>query len=69
MQRLFDFPIFNVSPASVPGYASIAAALFFLSGIQLLCIGFLGEYISRIFLEVKARPSYLIKELVGLDPK
>lgn len=48
---------------SVPGYATLATAVFFLSGIQLLSIGILGEYIARIFEETKGRPSYLIEEI------
>lgn len=46
----------------VPGFATLATAIMFFSGIQLLSIGLLGEYISRIFLEVKGRPLYLIAE-------
>ena len=53
----------------VPGYATITIGLFFLSGIQLFSIGIVGEYISRIFLEVKKRPSYIIKETCGIDKK
>ena len=47
----------------IPGYATLATAIFFLSGVQLISIGVLGEYISRIFIEVKNRPLYLIKRL------
>ena len=46
----------------LPGYASIMAMITFLSGIQLLTIGILGEYIGRIFNETKQRPLYLIDE-------
>lgn len=46
----------------VPGWASIAVMLTFLSGIQLLSIGILGEYIGRIFGEVKRRPLYFIDD-------
>jgi polyisoprenyl-phosphate glycosyltransferase len=50
------------------GFATIAMAVFFLGGVQLLCVGILGEYIGRIYDEVKNRPMYTIKEtgdLVG----
>ena len=44
----------------VPGWATIAAGLAFLGAIQLIFIGILGEYISRIYSEVKGRPKYII---------
>lgn len=46
--------------AKIPGWATIAAGLAFLGAIQLIFIGILGEYISRIYAEVKARPKYII---------
>lgn len=49
----------------VPGYASIFVAVIFFGGVQLLSIGILGEYIARIFNEVKQRPQYIIDEKVG----
>lgn len=45
---------------AVPGWATITASVLFLGGIQLVGIGILGEYIGRIFEEVKQRPLYLI---------
>lgn len=45
-----------------PGYASLAILVLFFGGIQLIAIGVLGEYIGRIFTEVKHRPAYIIKE-------
>ena len=46
----------------VPGFASLIVSVTFLSGIQLLSLGVLGEYVGRIFAEVKRRPLYLIAE-------
>jgi len=46
----------------LPGYASLMVIMTFLSGIQLLTIGVLGEYIGRIFGETKNRPLYFIEE-------
>ena len=52
----------------VPGYASLIVSITFFAGIQLLSLGIIGEYIGRIFAEVKRRPLYVIEERVGLDP-
>lgn len=51
----------------VPGYATIVVAIMFFGGIQLLSIGILGEYIARIFNEVKKRPSYIVARKHGFD--
>lgn len=53
----------------VPGYASLIVSITFFAGVQLLSLGFIGEYIGRIFTEVKKRPLYVIEEHVGLDSK
>lgn len=49
----------------VPGWATLVVAITFLGGIQLLSIGILGEYVARIFTEVKRRPNYLVSERHG----
>lgn len=49
-----------VSGIAVPGYATIVVGMMFFSGIQLLSIGVLAEYVGRIYEEVKQRPPYLI---------
>jgi glycosyltransferase involved in cell wall biosynthesis len=49
---------------NVPGWASITLPIYFLGGIQLLAIGILGEYISRIYLETKRRPLYHIEKVI-----
>lgn len=46
----------------VAGWPSLVSIILFASGLQLLCIGIIGEYIAKIYLEVKERPIYLIKE-------
>ncbi len=50
---------------AVPGYATIVVGMMFFSGIQLLSIGILAEYVGRIYTEVKHRPTYLISERRG----
>jgi glycosyltransferase involved in cell wall biosynthesis len=51
----------------VPGYASLMVAILFLGGIQLITLGVLGEYLGRVYEEVKGRPLYLIREKYGFD--
>jgi glycosyltransferase involved in cell wall biosynthesis len=47
---------------SVQGYPSTICIILFVSGVQLLSIGIIGEYISKIYLEVKKRPIYIVKD-------
>lgn len=47
---------------SVAGWASTTSIIAFIGGIQLVCIGVLGEYIGKIYMEVKQRPRYIISE-------
>jgi dolichol-phosphate mannosyltransferase len=47
------------------GWASLAVAVFFLGGVQLICLGILGEYIGRIYRETKRRPLYVVARQLG----
>ena len=47
-----------------PGYASIIVSVLFMGGVQLLCIGILSEYISKMYMEIKNRPKYIVKEKI-----
>jgi glycosyltransferase involved in cell wall biosynthesis len=49
----------------VPGWASTVVPIYFLGGVQLLCIGVIGEYLAKIYLEVKDRPRFVIDRVVG----
>lgn len=51
----------------VRGWASIMLAFFFVSGVQLFILGIMGEYIGRVYIEVQARPLYIVREKIGFD--
>lgn len=50
----------------VPGYESIIVTILFLGGVQLLSLGILGDYLGRVFDEVKGRPLYIVRHAYGL---
>jgi polyisoprenyl-phosphate glycosyltransferase len=51
--------------ADVPGFPSLIVSVMFLSGIQLVFLGVIGEYVGRIFAEVKRRPLYIVADEIG----
>jgi glycosyltransferase involved in cell wall biosynthesis len=57
---IIDHLFFN---RSIPGWPTVVAGMMFLSGIQLLFIGVLGEYLARVYDEVKGRPPYIVAEV------
>jgi len=67
IHRILNFKIFGYSPTDTPGLASLAVGIFFLGGIMMLMLGIIGEYIGRIYLEVKKRPSYIIEDIYPQD--
>ncbi len=52
---------------AVPGYATIIVLILLLGGIQLVCIGIIGEYVGRTFEQSKDRPVYIAKEILDYD--
>lgn len=54
--------------SSLPGYASLMAIVLFLSGVQLLSVGILGQYMGRTYRETKRRPLYVVAERVNVEP-
>jgi hypothetical protein len=61
--RIIRTIIFGIE---VPGYESIIAIMLFLGGMQLLTLGVIGDYLGRVFTEVKGRPLYVIRDIVGM---
>lgn len=59
--------ILKLTGTLVPGWASLIVAITFVGGIQLFTLGVMGEYLSRIHEEVRARPLYLIRDAHGVD--
>ena len=52
---------------ATPGWASPVFTILFMGGLILLTLGIIGEYLGRIYDEVKQRPLYVIKEKIGFD--
>ncbi|HYM92706.1 MAG TPA: glycosyltransferase family 2 protein [Chitinophagaceae bacterium] len=50
---------------TVPGWTSITLPIYFLGGIQILCIGIIGEYLGKVYQEVKARPRFIIEKIIS----
>jgi dolichol-phosphate mannosyltransferase len=55
--------------AWAPGWLLVSIALFFLGGMILLCLGIIGEYVGRIYHELKRRPLYVVDEVLGVQKK
>lgn len=59
---IWAFAIKLIFRLAIPGWASIVIPIYFLGGIQLLCLGVIGQYLAKIFAETKARPRFIVEK-------
>jgi len=68
LQKIFAAQFAEIGLAPGPGFPTIVISVLFLGGVQLICLGILGEYIGRIYDEVKGRPPWIIRDSAGISP-
>jgi dolichol-phosphate mannosyltransferase len=66
-QRIFSDWFASMGWGPAPGFATIVISILFLGGVQLICLGIIGEYLARIYEEVKGRPQWIIRDAAGFD--
>jgi dolichol-phosphate mannosyltransferase len=69
VQYLADWTILGYNPRQARGWTSLILAVLFLSSVQLFCLGILGEYVGRLFEEIKGRPLYLVQRTINLGSR
>jgi len=67
IQKIFAEQFTKIGLAPGPGFPTIVISVLFLGGVQLICVGILGEYVGRIYDEVKRRPLWIVRESAGLE--
>jgi dolichol-phosphate mannosyltransferase len=68
-QRIFEAFFTSIGLGPVPGVTTIVISVLFLGGVQLIFLGVLGQYLGRIYDEVKKRPPWIIRQSLGLTSK
>ena len=64
---IFQITLFIIYGRGVPGVSSIVVLMSFLFGMLFLILGIIGEYLSRIYDEVKGRPNFIVREKIGFE--
>lgn len=67
--RLIGFEFLGMVAGDVPGWASSVMVILMIGGVQLFLMGLMGEYVGRIYEEVKLRPRWVVSESLGVDPR
>jgi dolichol-phosphate mannosyltransferase len=62
-----ELSLFVFYGREVPGFTTLIVTMLFLFGVLFLILGIIGEYIARIYDEVKRRPNYIVKNDIGFD--
>jgi hypothetical protein len=63
--RILGFRFMGHAAVDLPGWTAVVCLVLFLNGVQFLILGCLGEYIGRIYGEVKHRPRWIVRETLG----
>ena len=64
---LTDFSLLGGATKNVTGFTSIILGVFIFGGLQLFSLGIIGQYLGRMYIEVKRRPSYIVEKIVGRE--
>ncbi len=67
LQRIFNFEFLGVLPDQVPGFYTLIIILILFGSFNLICLGVIGEYLGRLYEEVKSRPKFYIDEKINFD--
>ena len=69
LKAVFPDLFVDIGMPFVQGFTTTVMSVLFLGGVQLICIGIMGEYIGRIYDEVKRRPNWIVAEKIGIEDK
>jgi len=65
--RICGFRLMGHTASELPGWTAVAGGMLFIAGVQFLILGCMGEYIGRIYTEVKKRPRWIVRETLGME--